>query len=142
MGRTTAAKEGGEAIMSTRSSGLVKRMRCADLDKQQGHRLLQARIISCATVDGLGHELEHEVQKDLVLTGGGPLNRSRRVRNLCALALARTFTTDLVTLGVEEACELHDVWVADQSHNIQLSVLCASPAWHKHVLVNFFRFLR
>lgn len=88
-----------------------------ELDFQDGHGGLHLVEIPRGAVDGLGDVLLHEIEVDLVLLpqpdqyplarGGGRVG------------------THSLTIRVVECLELDDIWMSDDTHDLQLAVLGA-----------------
>ena len=82
-------------------------------DLRDWHRLLDFRIAPGSSVHCLWDKLQYQIEILLVF-----LHTTVSISNPCTLA-----TTDLVAVGFEERFQVYDIWVAYQTHNLQLSVL-------------------
>jgi hypothetical protein len=92
-----------------------------ELDFEDGHNRLHLVEVARRTVHGLGNELKHEIQVDLVLLW---LKRLA-TRNAQTRLPADTYPLAVV---VEESLELDNVGMSDNAHDLEFAVLLGS-AW-------------
>lgn len=103
-----------------------------EFDFEDGHDRLHLVEVARSAVDGLGDELEHEIQVNLVLLW---LKRLA-TRNAQGRVPADTYPLAVI---VEEGFELNDVGMANDAHDLQFAVLrqlatTLRSSGHKHKL--------
>jgi hypothetical protein len=83
---------------------------------EDGHNGLHLVEVARGAVDGLGDKFEYEVKVNFVLL---------RLKRLATWAAQWRLLADTYPLAivVEEGLELHNVWVSDDAHDLQLTVL-------------------
>jgi hypothetical protein len=98
-----------------------------ELDFKDGHHSLHLVEVARCAIDGLGDEFKHEVEVDFVLLWLKRL--ATRVTQMRMLA-----DTYPLAIVVEEGLELDNVWMSDDTHDLQFAVLlrvsqCVLAAW-------------
>lgn len=107
----------------------AKKLVHVQLNLQHRHRLLQLGIVATGAINSFGYVFEHKIEVYFVFLwwmSASVCDRSNTLR-LAAAAKQRSHNgrqkTHLVPVRVEESSKIDDVWMRDESHDLEFTVL-------------------